>query len=485
MSEFKVFYSWQSDLPNSTNRIFIGKALSTACEQVSKNPDIEYSPRLDQDTQGVSGSPAIPATIMEKIDECQVFVADVSLSFNGPKDKVAPNPNVMFELGYAVARLGWDRIILVMNLENGPIDSLPFDLEKRRVTGPYKAAVGEQDRSEEKKSLASRLASGIAAIAQLDHTSTKNKPADDSIEAVNGQSPTSKVAVRQYRKWALDKLERQAPQLPENPEQKDQIRLHIDLLKDALTKTTTLLCDWSRVCEAVALSGNSDIACELTNIFPAVLSFYDKLDGKGGHVYHLTFDYWRFLGHELFTIWIACLLKESRWDLIAESIAFLRVHTSKSVVSEKDQGGFHELSADVRLLQADSALRSIVSAHADLLRDMISGSHGDLTVSYKEFIDADVFLYLLAYFSDNKEPDDFVRWFPWSAIYLSQTPDFLVKARHQIYAKDLKEALGFRDSASARDALMKLSRELTGLWGFHSHRFEIDRRDIVAFDSTP
>ena len=79
----------------------------------------------DRDTQGVFGSPDIVETIFSKIDDCDIFVADVSavttypvLDSEGiPTDRIkaTPNPNVLLELGYAVRVLGWENVICIMN----------------------------------------------------------------------------------------------------------------------------------------------------------------------------------------------------------------------------------------------------------------------------------------------------------------------------------------------------------------------------------
>lgn len=134
MSDFVVFYSWQSDLPDETNRTLIGQALQDACAQVTADSEISLALRVDQDTQGTAGAVEIPAIIMEKIDACHLFVADVSICYNGlHQGRLAPNPNVLFEVGYAVARLTWPRVILVLNECSGTIKELPFDLDKRQT----------------------------------------------------------------------------------------------------------------------------------------------------------------------------------------------------------------------------------------------------------------------------------------------------------------------------------------------------------------
>ena len=66
-----VFYSWQKELPNRTNRTLIGDAL----EQAVKATDVE-SIAVDRDTQGVPGAPDIRQTILRKIDECEAAIAE-------------------------------------------------------------------------------------------------------------------------------------------------------------------------------------------------------------------------------------------------------------------------------------------------------------------------------------------------------------------------------------------------------------------------
>lgn len=164
MKQFKVFYSWQSDLPGNKTKWFINECIEEAVEKC--NMVVEGTEILaDRDTKGKTGSPNITQTIFEKIDDCDLFVADVSivnsygitaeeyteddaLDFDGgtavgrPKDclkpqfRYSPNPNVLIELGYAVKCLGWEKVLCFLNTDFGKIEQLPFDLDHQRVT-PY------------------------------------------------------------------------------------------------------------------------------------------------------------------------------------------------------------------------------------------------------------------------------------------------------------------------------------------------------------
>ena len=79
MSTSKVFYSWQSDSLPATNRNFILKALEDAAKAIREDDTIEVDPVVDRDTAGVPGAPDIASTILDKIDQAQAFVCDVTI----------------------------------------------------------------------------------------------------------------------------------------------------------------------------------------------------------------------------------------------------------------------------------------------------------------------------------------------------------------------------------------------------------------------
>ncbi|MCC7014472.1 MAG: hypothetical protein IT454_18065 [Planctomycetes bacterium] len=157
-----IFYSWQSDLPNPTNRGFIKDALLKAIKELNKSPAFVDAPReLDVDTSGVPGSPDIADTILDKIGRAEVCVFDVSiigLAIGRP----CPNPNVLIELGYAVQAFSWNRVIMVINEAYGRREDLPFDIRGRRIV-EYDAAEGSEGSAEEKKKLVGKLKGGLDA----------------------------------------------------------------------------------------------------------------------------------------------------------------------------------------------------------------------------------------------------------------------------------------------------------------------------------
>src|ERR1022692_614455 len=162
-----VFYSWQSDLPNPTNRGFIQAALEKAAQGIANDNSNDDVPVIDRDTKGVPGAPHIAKTILAKVAAADVFVADVSITQGRGEHRPTPNPNVLVELGYALSSLGDARILLLMNDAYGVPGDPPFDLKIYRVM-TYNMPEGVTDRSTERLSLQKKLEGAIkAALASF------------------------------------------------------------------------------------------------------------------------------------------------------------------------------------------------------------------------------------------------------------------------------------------------------------------------------
>lgn len=128
--QITIFLSWQLD--NRDEKKLIQKSLEKVINQLKKEG---YKIKLEQDMRETSGSSDIPDTLFKKISKSDIFIADVNLVYESSfrEDYFAPNPNVMIELGYAAAELGWSHIILIMNNDDFKIEQLPFDIRHRSV----------------------------------------------------------------------------------------------------------------------------------------------------------------------------------------------------------------------------------------------------------------------------------------------------------------------------------------------------------------
>lgn len=168
MSEIKIFYSWQSDKPRAVNERFIRIALEEAADTLMTER-AGLSIVIEAGTEGAPGTPVVTDTILKRINACDIFVADVTIvgvidSPSGPKP--TPNPNVMFEYGYARRAKGDPRMLLVMNTAFGAPKDLPFDLTYLRHATGYEAPsdIVNDARRKARSKLAQELAHHIAAI---------------------------------------------------------------------------------------------------------------------------------------------------------------------------------------------------------------------------------------------------------------------------------------------------------------------------------
>lgn len=146
-NQYTIFYSWMSDRPNGVNRKYIRKILEKDAKKLEKELGITI--RIDSDSRDEDGSKSIEENVLKKISNSDLFVGDITpvaprfLMF-GKNKKLVANSNVMYELGFAVSTLGWNRCIMVWNSKYGNLNQAPFDI-RNHATITYKS--GKQELS--------------------------------------------------------------------------------------------------------------------------------------------------------------------------------------------------------------------------------------------------------------------------------------------------------------------------------------------------
>lgn len=138
MTQYRLFFSWQND--RTEIKAVISSALKKVADKFAKE-NIELV--IDQDTRGRVGVRNIAIEVLDKIRNCDIFVADLtpittynSKGSNKPL-KLIPNSNVMFELGYALHAKGENHVIALASLDkntNEHIEFLPFDINHMTIT---------------------------------------------------------------------------------------------------------------------------------------------------------------------------------------------------------------------------------------------------------------------------------------------------------------------------------------------------------------
>lgn len=474
MSKYTIFYSWQSDLPNATNRGFIEKVLENAAKAIRGDDSLKVEPVLDRDTQGVAGSPDIGKTILDKIDQAQVFVADVSIINQGEK-RLSPNPNVLVELGYAMKGLGTGKYLLVMNTAYGVPEQLPFDLRIKRVI-TYRMDEKTPDRAPERKVLEGKLEEALRAVIAVCEATPAGPQTPTVVDqlksAIEKGQPNQAQMTRKYMEELITHIVSLAPEFSRKEERDD-------LLVRAIESAKPLIAEFCGVSELVAAMNTVPAAQGIYRGFGKLLENYNTPAGFSGHSVDSDFDFFKFMGHEMFVTFVALLIKEERWDMLAELL-------DEDMIVANARGGrtgavsFNYVSKHVRLL--DDRNKRLGLTRASLHADLLNGLHRDTNIggylSAEEFIEADYFLFLRSVIQG--ETASRLEWRPWSALYLDRPPQFLLKAVRNKYAEKLLRPLRLSTVELLRERLAERSALLGGVFASRDPDYENPLRDFDA-----
>lgn len=442
-----VFYSWQSDLPNATNRAFIHRALEQAASAISGDDSIDVEPVVDRDTAGIAGSPDIAGTILDKIVEADVLVPDVSLITPEGPEKRCPNPNVLVELGFAISRLGWARIIMVMNTAFGPPSDLPFDLRGRRVLA-YKLLPSAKSKMDQRKVLTKKLSEALYAvfanpIATARPAIPKRTLEEQAIQSIESREPDRVPVIRRLMKQIEQNLVRTEPDLGDRSPK-------IERLKDALDASIPIVAAFGRVASRAAEMRDTRSLSGLYRGLELVAVRYE-FEG-GGSYYEHQFDFWRFIGHELAVILVACMIREELWGPLGKIFDrnLILAHSNPDTCNKP----FTYLWQPVLLVGHEGIKRGRVSYRADLLNERHSSQPLASLVGFAAFMEADYFLFLRAELP-LEQPSRWPHWIPESAIFQNQPPRYLEEAERIKMAQDLSVAIGVDSPDTLRTRLLE------------------------------
>jgi hypothetical protein len=179
-SRLTLFYSWQNDAPFSLNRGFIEQAIQEALKRLHLDAALENASRdacleANEGTHANADAPSVIETFLKKIDECAIFIADLTL-VGVPKGALtnvtssprhSPNPNVLIEYGYALRTHAREQLIGIANTAYGlpHAASLPFYLRHLCTPITYHLShPGVSDKKGQLENLVQTLVKAIGAI---------------------------------------------------------------------------------------------------------------------------------------------------------------------------------------------------------------------------------------------------------------------------------------------------------------------------------
>lgn len=440
-----VFYSWQSDLPNSTNRGFIQTALEDAGLAITADETIEVEAVIDRDTQGIPGSPDIALTIFSKITSADIFVADVSITTRPKNGRATPNPNVLIELGYALKALGHEKVILVFNKAFGKFEELPFDLRTRRLT-TYEMSKKDQNRAKERTALQKHFDTAIRSALSNSSDSEEPSLGKTLIQAIESDQKNKILLIRKFLDEIFVRFERNQPiRASEGGTEKQLI--------EAIAKTQEIVAEFTKVIEVIAAIDSHDCVLEVHRWFGKIFEQYYLPPGYSGRYNEGDFDYFKFLGHELYVSLIAVLLREQRDGAMIE---ILDEPLLMQYLPNKGPGNvyWNFASEYLYIIDAEGKKANRTSLHADILQARHTSGGLATVMPFAEFVSADYFLFLYSEIPPAESASPVFLWRPWSALYLKHAPSFLIAAERKKNAEKLCKLLKIKD-------IMELKRRLS------------------------
>jgi hypothetical protein len=468
-----IFYSWQSDLPNATNRGFIQSALDLAAEKIATDNSVEVGPVIDRDTQGVAGSPDITATIFAKIATADVFVADVSIIFKSRKGRLAPNPNVLIELGYALRAHGSDKILMVFNEAYGKISDLPFDLKMRRII-PHKEAEKNADRATEIKVLAATLEAALRTALSSGAEVAEPNTTAPAISAIENGEPKRKPLMKRALADALSSLDARRPKTPREGGT-------IEDLLTAINESQEAIADVAKLSEAISIMSDEESALELYRWFGAIFERCDLPRNFTGSFNNADFDYFKFIGYEIFTNLISILLRDRKLNILqclfGEPILIEYMRSNSGPGSTY----WNRLSAFPPMLVGYGEANSRLSYIADLVNERHTSGALTALVPFDDFLEADYFLYLRSLGGDPSNRDHI--WRPWCVPYLEHVPMFIRSAQRKPEAMQLATTLAAGNIENLKSLIMGAPPLLQQMFIRGFLRLPMNRGDIDAIGS--
>lgn len=139
MQKISIFYSWQSERPDSSE--YIRATLDDCVKELAGRLTINIIVKdADADNRG---SYDINNAVINAISDCDITVADLTPTSHGSDGRANPNSNALFEYASARSIKEHEKVLAVADISSDNINNFPFDFNHNALV-TFK---GSQDNS--------------------------------------------------------------------------------------------------------------------------------------------------------------------------------------------------------------------------------------------------------------------------------------------------------------------------------------------------
>ena len=306
----KIFYSWQSN--HQKTRRHIEKALRDVIKEISDTPELEKPRRveLDKDTKGAVGAVNIGATIKEKINNCGIFLADVSIIDRGESGKDIVNQNVMFELGYAIGKHTEEKVIQVANIDLGRIEELPFDIAHQRTIG---FSIEKDNKATSlKRNLKEAIAAHLDSLANEEEIN-KNQSYKDSLTSAIENGKPAKKTIREYFANTYEQYLDLSPGIFKEGAAEEQYAASV---YDAYCVTKDITIELHEILEKAAEYERADILEQAYKSIQIILDHYAEVSKNTSMIYGISIEYYSLIINEIISLIVGSIVDSKSWTIL-------------------------------------------------------------------------------------------------------------------------------------------------------------------------
>ena len=314
----KIFYSWQSN--HQKTRRHIEKALLDVIKEISDTPELEKPRRveLDKDTKGAVGAVNIGATIKEKINNCGIFLADVSIIDRGKSGKGIVNQNVMFELGYAIGKHTEEKVIQVANTDLGRIEELPFDIAHQRTIG---FSIEKDNKATSlKRNLKEAIIAHLDSLANEEKINKTQSYKDSLTGAIENRKPAKKT-IRDYFANTYEQYLDLSPGIFKEGATEEEYAANV---YDAYCATKDIAIELHEILEKAAEYERADILEQAYKSIQIILDHYAKISKNTSMIYGISIEYYSLIINEITSLIVGSIIDSKSWTILPK-IAKIRL----------------------------------------------------------------------------------------------------------------------------------------------------------------
>jgi hypothetical protein len=199
-------------------------------------------------------------------------------------------------------------------------------------------------------------------------------------------------------------------------------------------------------CEVAAIVAefNPALVTRLFRGFEGIFALYDS--SAPGSRWTTSFDIAKFVGHELFLVFVAVMIRFEQWDALGSALG---QSLFGYLLGERRPITYSQLLADIQLAKAVDPRQQWFSAHGEVLRRRYESP---MPVSFAELVAADYLVHIVT--GIGARGGGF--WYPVTIAYMKDTPDWLSRCQSAEYLTRMLAMFGVKEIEEFRQNFAKI-----------------------------